>query len=154
MKDTHTHTHMRQLPYALGLRPPRYYNCMYDIHQCLSDPYTQEPCSAPYIIHMLVWCTCILCFDFAMYFYSTVCLHNCITQIVMHMISLVPGIHGRRKEHLVLAICTCVKIFHRNLGNRVILVFFCVWITYNRAILVFFCVMATRSDSDDESHQL
>ena len=40
--------------------------------------------------------------------------------------------------------------FPRNLGNRVILVFFRVWNTHNRVILVFFRVMATCSDSDDE----
>ena len=40
--------------------------------------------------------------------------------------------------------------FPRNLGNRIILVFFRVWITHNRVILVFFHVMATCSDSDDE----
>ena len=40
--------------------------------------------------------------------------------------------------------------FPRNLGKRVILVFFHVWITHNRVILVFFLVMAICSDSDDE----
>ena len=38
----------------------------------------------------------------------------------------------------------------KNLGNRVILVFFRVWITHNRVISVFFRVMAICSDSDDE----
>ena len=40
--------------------------------------------------------------------------------------------------------------FLRNLGNRVILVFFRVWNTHNHVILVFFRVMATCSDRDDE----
>ena len=40
--------------------------------------------------------------------------------------------------------------FPRNLGNRVILVFFRVWNMHNRDILVFFRVMATCSDSDNE----
>ena len=40
--------------------------------------------------------------------------------------------------------------FPRNLGNRVILVFFRVWVTHNRVILIFFHIMATCSDSDDE----
>ena len=39
-----------------------------------------------------------------------------------------------------------VRNFPRNQGNRVILVFSCVWNTHNSVILVFFCVMATCSD--------
>ena len=63
--------------------------------------------------------------------------------------SLVPSVHGLRKERLVSAICACTKI-PRNLGNHVILLFFYVWITHNRVILVFLRVMATCSDSDNE----
>ena len=33
-----------------------------------------------------------------------------ITSFSMSFFSLVPGVHGRRKEHLVSAVCACIKL--------------------------------------------
>ena len=72
-----------------------------------------------------------------------VCVCVCTCTFSVCLFSLVQPPYRRSwmaKKSLVSAICACVK-FSRNLGNRVILVFFCVWITHNRVILVFFHVI-------------
>ena len=57
---------------------------------------------------------------------------------------------GARRERAWFQTFAHARSFPRNLRNRVILVFLCVWITHNRVISVFFRVMAICSDSDDK----
>ena len=53
-------------------------------------------------------------------------------------ISLVPGVHGQVERTSGLSRLRMCKIFPRNLGNHVILVFFCEWNTHNR---VFYSIL-------------
>ena len=64
-------------------------------------------------------------------------------------ISLYPAFTGGGKNAWFQPLAHA-RNFLRNLGNRVILVFFYVWITHNHVILVFFRIMVTCSNSDNK----
>ena len=79
---------------------------------------------------------------------ACVIMHQCVWASMARG-SLVPSVHGGGKNAWFQPFAHAPN-FPRNQGNRVILVFFRVWITHNHVISVFFRVMAICSDSDDE----
>ena len=80
----------------------------------------------------------------------------CLCVQVSYLLASSPGslAHSRgggvRRERAWFQPFAHARNFPRNLGNRVILVFFRVWIMHNRVISVFFRVMAICSDSDNK----